>query len=366
MRYRLFLFALFSVLCLSGCGDESSAHEAQQTSTTELIEVREELESAVEVYVPDSQTNIVGGVMYYPSDGEYSSALAGTNCLSLFFKNSNVTAGTGAISLFERDTLKKVASIQASDAERCIAYELSSDGKEYTGFPSGTQVDLYFETAFLPGKSYFVLMDEGCFNLGRVSSRAVTDANLIVFNTKTYGFEGDMRSIYHVNDFSSFSIIVDGACVKAEIAAYDEADLSIATPVIERKNTLVPAVNAKPNITMLREGILPMTVSFYDNQQELLETIYVEFECVAPDVEIEELLAERQLHSDRALETEEERQQRALERHLELVEEHKREAEAREKAKKEAQETSDKETEKDKEEGEKDDEESADEADKEE
>ncbi len=207
MQFRMAVLALLVGL-LSGCAKAPADSALTAEAKPELMELKETLIAAKEVYVPEQEMNVVGSVAYYPGLEAHTLAIAGSNCISLFFQNENVTQGSGTIALFETDTQKKVAALEASDTTHVVVSDLTDEGKVHSGFATGTQVDIFFDYPFAAGKSYFVLMDGGCFLLGRVASKAVTDADLLVFGVKDYGFAGDWRSIYHPSDFAFFDILL--------------------------------------------------------------------------------------------------------------------------------------------------------------
>ena len=283
------LIFLLIAMALSGCTSKAEAAD-RKNDDSDLMQMKETLASAQEIYVPEQDTNVVGSVSYYPNTGVASSAVAGSNCVSLFFQNNNVLANEGTISLFEVDTQKKVASIRAEDDTHVMISEITKTGMEYAGFESGTQADLYFDYPFEAGKSYFVLMDSACFKLGRVFSKAVTDADVIVFRTKDFGFAGDWRSIYHTNDFAFFDILLGRTIDYVEITC-DPSMISIVHPVITREDLEIEEENdhgSKPLITFLQEGNPEITVTFY-RDEEIVDSIRVGFEVVVPEVEIEEV-----------------------------------------------------------------------------
>lgn len=286
---KVFVIALAAIL-LTGCASKSEDAN-KKNGEADLVQMKETLASAQEVYVPEQDTNVVGSVSYYPNTGAASSAIAGSNCVSLFCQNNYVKANEGTISLFERDTQRKVASIRAEDDTHVVIDEITKMGMEYTGFKSGTQIDLYFDYPFEAGKTYFVLMDSECFKLGRIFSKAVTDAEVIVFRTKDYGFSGDWRSIYHRDEFAFFDIVLGKMADRAEVKS-DPAYVSVANPVITRDDIEAEddpnGYRSKPLITFLQEGTPTITVLFYRGD-EVVDSVQAGFEVVVPEVEIEDV-----------------------------------------------------------------------------
>lgn len=274
---KILLLPLMALLC--GCGAKADAAVIKETEQ-ELITTRETLEAAKEVYVAEQDSNVVGAVSYYPTDDVNTGAIAGTNCLTLFFANENVVAASGKVALYEKDTSRKVAMIDVSDTERCVVSPLNERNYDYAGFRAGTQVDLYFDFPFEAGKRYYALLDPACFQMGRIFSKAVLDSNLIVFQTKDYGFKGDLRSVYHTNDFANFEINLGKTAQKAVIT-HEPEQLSIVHPEITKDTT------EKPLITFLQEGNPSMTVTFYGMGDSVLDTVIVTYDVVHPDVEIE-------------------------------------------------------------------------------
>lgn len=286
MKKKICLFSLLTItLLLSGCGREAMAQNTREGATEELIQMRETLLPAEETFVPEDELNTLGTVAYYPNLREDSYAVAGSNCISLFFRSTQVVQQSGQIALFEKDTRKKIASLDVSDQENVILSPLSEEGKRISSFEEGTQADIYFDYAFDAGKTYFVLMDPGCFSMGRVTSKAVTDAEMINFSVKQYGFSGVMRSVYHPQEFLFFDVVLGGGTNRAEMV-WNEDELSVIQPVITTESIANGEYLGKPMITFLSYGKPVLTVNYYKGE-ELVDTVDMTFEVVSSDIPIE-------------------------------------------------------------------------------
>lgn len=304
-KERRFALLMIVSLVLSGCGKEvAAAVEATKRAGTELLVARETLSPATEIYVSEEELNTVGACAYYPNMNREAHALAGSNCLTLYFKNENVLPQAGQVALFEKDTQKKVAAFDVFDEESVVVSAVGVPSADLSGDTFGTQVDLYFDYAFEPGKTYFVLMDAGCFALGRVKSKAVTDAEMINFTTKSYGFAGVMRSVYHTQDFAFFDIVL-GEADTAKISCNEEEMSVVHTQILKEEVSENGKFFEKPLVTFLRQGRHTLTVHFYRGEEQI-DAVDVTFEVVPPDVPIE---GEESLTKEGSEENKEEREE---------------------------------------------------------
>lgn len=132
-------------------------------------------------------TTGIGEAFVVPNRTDDLSALAGTNIITFFFSNPNVTSGTGLISVFEKDSPNSLASINTGSSESVTFSEISDYGKSVTGWSYGRQADIYLPVALDPSKEYFVLLEKNAFSAGTIQSAPVLDKNIITFSTKAYG-----------------------------------------------------------------------------------------------------------------------------------------------------------------------------------
>lgn len=252
---KAFIILIVSALVLTACGkkqEEESSEEIILQPMTEVITPPTEVQ-------PEAEQNSVGLMAFYPNDNENMFALYGTNAVTFYFENKNVMRGDAKIGVYEADTNAIYASVDASDTSSYEVGEMDSVGTSLTGWTQGTKIDVYFPKLFELGKSYYVLIDEGAFKLGGVSSAPVTNASLINFTVKDYGIDLtgiNLDKVYNVGDSINFNVIIDS--VNATMYALKEYDAAFieATPSNSTQSTPV-------SITFLKPGEPSFSVGFY-------------------------------------------------------------------------------------------------------
>lgn len=257
---------LILVLAVMSCGQKTTTNDSASSdmSLAPLTEVK--LENATEVTPEDSNANNSIGLMaFYPNDNENMYALAGTNTMTFYFESKRVNLGTGKIGIYEQASNAIYATRNAEDKDFFDIATMDEIGTALTGWEEGTKIDVYFDKVFLPGTSYFVLIDEGFFTLGTIKSGAVTNASLIKFSVKQYGIDVstlDLNRNYNVDDIIALNVLCDGA--NASMFAFKEYDTAFleVSPLNGTEDTTA-------SIRFLQEGQPSFTVAFYNSGHEI-------------------------------------------------------------------------------------------------
>lgn len=269
----LSLIVMLLSLSLSACGkkneEKAAGDEIVLQPTTEVVT------PASEVVPESSDGNSVGLMAFYPNNNENMFALAGTNCFTVYFENKRVKVGSGKIGIYEATSNSVYATVNAEDTNSYVVSDIDMIGTALTGWGEGTKVDIYFSKIFLPGESYYVLIDEGFFTLGSIKSAAVTNSSLITFEAKQYGVDltgVSLTKTYNVNDAISFQVLVDGNdATMYALKEYDAAFIE-ATPINGTTDTPL-------SLKFLQAGTPSITVAFY-NSGKVVDSITFTFDVV--------------------------------------------------------------------------------------
>lgn len=265
------LFALITV-SIVGCGKQKAGEKKQEEIV--LQPLTEKLTPATEV-APVAEENSVGLMAFYPNSNENMFALAGTNAFTVYFQNKRIKVGSGLINVFDATTNQLYTSQSAENTDAFVVSAMDEIGKALTGWSDGTKIDIYFDDVFIPGTSYYVLMDAGLFKLGNVESEAVTNSSLITFDVKQYGIDMQHTNLdrdYNVGEVVSFMALVDGKdATMYALKEYDTAFIE-ASPINGTTDS---------NISMkfLKPGNPSITVAFY-NSGKMVDSITFTFNVV--------------------------------------------------------------------------------------
>lgn len=273
------ILLIISVLLLTACGSKQKATEEVQLQALEPM--TEVLVQPTELR-PEAEQNSVGLMAFYPNDNENMYALYGTNAVTFYFENKGVTRGEGKIGVYEADSNAIYTSVDVTDSGALVIGEMDSVGTSLTGWQNGTKIDVYFSKLFEIGKSYYVLIDEGVFRLGSVTSAPVTNSSLINFSVKNYGVDLtglNLNKTYSVGDSISFNVLIDSEyATMYALKEYDSAFIQ-ADP---QNSTLSTPVT----ITFLKPGDPSFSVGFYKSGKvvdSMSFTFHVEGEDAAAD-----------------------------------------------------------------------------------
>ena len=262
-------------MCLYGCGKKSEPKEKGDEIT--LQPVTEVVTPASEVVPEASDGNSVGLMAFYPNADQNMFALAGTNCFSVYFENKRIKVGSGKIGIYDANSNSIYTTVNAENTDSYVVSDMDMVGTALTGWGEGTKVDIYFDKVFLPGSSYYVLIDEGFFTLGSIKSAAVTNSSLITFEAKQYGVDLTGVSLtrsYQVNDAISFRALVDGnAATMYALKEYDQTFIE-ASPINGTTDTTL-------SLKFLKAGTPSITVAFY-NSGKVVDSITFTFQVDGP------------------------------------------------------------------------------------
>ncbi|WP_026653354.1 hypothetical protein [Butyrivibrio proteoclasticus] len=266
MKKKLLSVILISaavVMSLTACGKKSNATDtaSEDVSLAPLVETLPQLSEAT----PEVENNSVGLMAFYPNSNENMYALAGTNAITFYFENKGIQLGDGKIGVYEAETNNIYSTVDVADASSFVIGEMDGVGTSLTGWESGTKIDVYFSKIFETGKNYYVLMDEGVFALGSVSSAPVTNASLITFSVKNYGVDItglDLNKTYKVGDTVTLSVLVDGD--GATMFALKEYDQTFITATPDSATT-----SSAVSLTFDKPGTPSVTIAFFKGGKQV-------------------------------------------------------------------------------------------------
>ena len=272
---------------LMACGKNKDLESSSYDSLEPLIEDKSAIleTSSGSENMTESAPGTVGLVTMYPNT--QMDAIIGGNSLTFYFQNNGIMHNNGNIGLYDAATNEIIAFVNSSDKEHCIINPIDEAGKNLTGWENGTMATLYFtdsnssvEYCFEKGKSYYVLMDEGCFKLDSIPSAAVTNVSSFSFKCAQYGLSGSLVQHYKVGDIISFNVLVDGnSAVLASIKDYDSNLLTVNASDANGTACDISALKdtSTINISFLKDAVPSITVCFYNSSGKEIDSVTLNF-----------------------------------------------------------------------------------------
>ena len=280
---------LVFVLSLTGCSRKNVSTTASEAVSSPLAGLDDvPTEKVVSVDASDALTTSdltdtaqevgageasVGSMTYFPFGNGQMAALMGTSVFTLYFKSNDILYGSGSITVYDAGTNQVFEKIDVSDSSRCKISDIDSAGKTLTSWESGKMVKLYFDTAFSAGRSYYILMDDGCFTNGVVGSAAVLDPTAITFSVKAYGIgTGDIQTAYAVQNSVNIPVVIGGDCASAVVKDYDGSFITLSTTSL--------STNGNFTVSFLKSGTPSVTIKFLDSNGVELDSVSFVFNVV--------------------------------------------------------------------------------------
>lgn len=256
--------AVFSV----ACGGNSNNNT---TSQRQYLDTPVEVKPSEDFTAQESQTATqgVGEVKIFPSGVDENAALAGTNCITFFFKNPDITLGDGNIAVFDTSNFAS-SSVSVKDSNNVGITPMSDDEKSLLNWSVGRKVTVYFDTSFQTGKTYAIRTDEGCFMAGNVRSKAITENN-VIFGVKGYGLNvGSMPSKVNKGDKLKISLILGGNATLATIDSIMNADF--------KQVSFTESTEFEVSFDSV--GVAGFTVRFKSPNGTVLDSLKLQFDVV--------------------------------------------------------------------------------------
>jgi hypothetical protein len=271
--YKKFLsFMLISAMALSpalgcGCGKPAAQEEVPADTSTELslAPLTEDHGKALEEGDAEiaSAANTVGLMACYPNSNTDMYALAGSNEVTFYFQNQGITGGAGRVGVYDQMTSALYAT--ASPGTDGHVSELDDNGKELTGWESGTKIDVFFDRTFQAGKTYYILLDAAAFMFDQVESEPVANASLITFGVKEYGITGDLYEDYDVGDTISINVVLGGDAKTAQLKNYDTAQITPTASTFTQSESF--------DITFNEASSPKFTIAFFDDAGQQIDSM---------------------------------------------------------------------------------------------
>lgn len=271
--FVLLLTTVMSAM-LSGCGKKTKADPVSEEtglSGEYLAEPTESPGGPVDLSLVEdassSDPDSVGQMTYYPNGNGALAALAGSNVFTLYFENPSVSIGSGFITFYEASTSTVYESVDIGNYDKCRVYPLDDSGSLLTGWDKGTMVEISLASPFMPGGSYYVLIDEGCFTDGVHASKQQLNASLIKFSVKDYGVDrlNGFAKTYAQGARAVMTVLLGGDAVRAQVAGYDGEYLAFSSSAFD--------VSSELTVTFLKEGSPSFRLEYYNAQGAMVDSM---------------------------------------------------------------------------------------------
>ena len=219
-------------------------------------------------------TDSIGRMTFFPNGDGSLAALAGTNQFTLYFENPFIQLNQGFITFYDSHTSTIYESIDIGNYGRCHVSPIDDAGMALTGWDRGSMVDIILSSPFLPGASFYVLIDEGCFTDGTYFSQGQLNASLIRFSVKEYGIDrmNGLARTYAQGARAVVDVLIGGECAYARIAGYDGELLAFSSPSFDATGELV--------VTFLKEGEPSFRVEFFNSQGTMIDSMTLGFSVI--------------------------------------------------------------------------------------
>ena len=275
------------ILSITGCGRKNVAEPVEDTSSAFLSGLDEvptekivdtSAAAATSSALSDTQEvsaseASMGAMTYFPFGSDKMAALMGTSVFNLYFKTNDLLYGSGNITVFDAGTNQIFEKIDVTDGSKCQISDIDSAGKTLTSWDAGKMVKLYFDTPFSATRSYYILMDEGCFTNGTVSSSAVLDPTLITFSVKSYGIGANsIQTAYAVQGSVDIPVIIGGDCASVQVKDYDGSFIALSSTMLTS--------NGSFTVSFLKAGNPSVTFKFLDSNGVELDSVSFSFSIV--------------------------------------------------------------------------------------
>ena len=165
------------------------------------------------------------------ADNGYTVYAAGQNELTIYFQRSDITAGTGMLSVNNSADGSIVETVNLNDTMKAAVMPMTDEELLEKGWGAGTKAVVYLSNPLAQSSSYYVTLTEDAFMTtdGTSHSEAVTDASLWNIQTSEYGFSVDKSQTAGVTAGITVTgqIMMDGTA--ATYACIENADPSMVT-----------------------------------------------------------------------------------------------------------------------------------------
>ncbi|MDY3249801.1 MAG: DUF1002 domain-containing protein [Candidatus Choladocola sp.] len=211
-------------------------------------------------------TSDMNGFKVYP---------AGQNRLTVYFRRSDIVAGSGTLTVYNGADSSMVESISLSDTAKVSFKPLSEEDQIELGWTEGSKAEIYLGIPLSQSSTWFVILSEDAFRTadGTGSSEAITDSYSWVIQTSEYGFAIDQSTMAGAvaGNTASAQIMMDGTA--AAYACIENLDESVIT--FDQTEFWA---SGSFNATFLQMGETGFDVSFYDENGNYLDGIHYTIE----------------------------------------------------------------------------------------
>ncbi len=275
MKKRKLLPVLLGlVLSLSACGQNTEAPAPAAPAAEEASEAAAANDTKETTSAESANTTESIGAVYFSPGNDGIGMMLGSTTLHVYFERANVV-GVGTLTIMNKDTNTAVRTIDLSKASESVSPDTV---QKQIGWDNGTHLWIDIEEPLDRGYDYYILCDEGAFTAenGTIRSKAITDPSIIAFGMYDYGIKLDTPSGDHVyvGDQLDATVYVEGEAKRAVIGDYDENRVRFDDTEFESTK--------ETKIKIYQIGEDSFTVTFYDNNRDLLGKIAVSYTAEMP------------------------------------------------------------------------------------
>lgn len=200
----------------------------------------------------------------------YAVYAAGQDELTVYINRSNITAGTGMLTVNNAADSSIVETINLNDTVKAAISPMTDEELLDQSWTEGTKAVVYLSNPLAQNSTYFITLSEDAFMTadGTAHSEAVTDPSLWDIQTSEYGFALDKTQYTGLASGTTVTgkVLMDGTA--AATAVIENADPAMVTFDVTEFTA-----SGTCNATFYGSGKTTFQVSFYDAEGTPLNTI---------------------------------------------------------------------------------------------
>ncbi|MCR4704764.1 MAG: hypothetical protein K5641_01745 [Lachnospiraceae bacterium] len=214
------------------------------------------------------------GQVYFSPGSDGINMMLGSTVMHVYFERADVI-GAGKLTIMNKDTKAVAQELDLSTATEAVSADTV---QKQLGWDNGTHLWINLDRPLDRGYDYYITCEEGAFATkdGSIQSKAISDPTMIAFGMCDYGIELKTPNGEHVyvGDHLDATVYVEGEAKEAVIEDYDENRVRLGDKKFDSTK--------ETEIKIYQIGEDSFTVSFYDNNHDLLGKIAVSYEAEMP------------------------------------------------------------------------------------
>ncbi len=266
------VFGLALSLCACGQNTEAPAPAAPAANEDAAAGRNDDKAETAAADTAESSESI--GHVYFSPGNDGINMMLGSTGLHVYFERADVV-GAGKMTIMNKDTNAVAKTIDLANAYEAVSADTVM--KEL-GWDNGTHLLISIGEPLDRGYDYYITCDEGAFATkdGSIKSKPITDPTMIAFSMCDYGIklETPIDTPVYVGDHLKATVYVEGEAKKAVVENFDENRIRLDDKEFESTK--------ETEIKIYQIGKDSFTLSFYDNNHDLLGQIVVSYEAQMP------------------------------------------------------------------------------------